>query len=91
MNLQKENQQLIYDNLKAKLKDKEGWKQAFEDQTDLNFQKFLGSGLFASNDTVKEKVIDENKLELFAIFSCKDVDQTASIATLIREIQPISD
>ena len=72
--LEDNRQGLTFDSLKAKMKDNKDWMQAFEDQTDINFSKFLQSSLFIPNKKSKTRAIRKDRLKLFAIFSCKEVD-----------------
>ena len=72
--LKDRNQALTVDALEIQLSNDEDWVHAFEDVTDIYFKRFLESNLFIPDNTSEESSIDEDKLVLFAIFSCKDVD-----------------
>ena len=75
---------MTLDSLQSQFTDDEDWIQAIEDQTDIFFKKFLESSMFISDKKSGTDIIDEDRLTLFAIYSCKEGDQITSIMNLIK-------
>ena len=61
---------LTLDSIKDKFQSFTEWQLAFDSKTDIKLDQFLESCLFINDNKQTPRILDQERLSLFAYFSC---------------------